>query len=269
MDQLDLKNIADDSNKVRRKLGLPRIFLISSCITVLLMAAKYYLHLNDLEFVAQTSLHNAVISSVVFVIGFILSATIADYKESEKIPSEFASTIQDIYDDSSAIHKSYPKFSLSQLHKSLVGIAESFRAGTKRERTKLRQEIANLHHIFAEMEEGGIPPNFVVKLKQQQSQLLRSIYRVNYIQKIRFIPSAFFLAKAMVVLVIGLLLFTNIDPFYGGIYITGAISFILIYLILLIKKISLPFHEKGTTTDDVSLFLIRETIDYLNSNKPR
>lgn len=253
---------------IRRELGLPRVFLLSLAATAILVITKYILHQLNLEVIEQTSLHNGVVSSVVFVIGFILSATIADYKESEKIPSEFASTIQDIYDDASAIHHSYPDFDLTKLHKSLVGISKSFRSGTRNERTKVREEIANLHEIFREMEKAGVPPNFVVKLKQQQSQLLKNMFRVNYIQKIHFIPSATFLARSMIVIVISLLMFTNIDPFYGGLVITGAISFILIYMIILIRKISVPFHDKGATTDDVSLFLIREVTDYLNKNKP-
>ena len=80
-----------------------------------------------------------------------------------------------------------------------------------------------------------------------------------------FIPSAYFFVRALIVIVIGLLLLTNIDPFYGGMVILGAISFILIYMILLIRKISVPFQDRGETTDDVSLFLIREATDYLKS----
>ncbi len=258
-----------NARQITRELGLPRIFLAALFATLLLVAVKYILHQYNLEIIEQTSLHNGVISSVVFVIGFILSATIADYKESEKIPAEFASNIQDIYDDASAIHRSYPGFDLKMLHSSLIGIIKSFRTGTRENRTKVRQDIADLHSIFMQMEKAGVPPNFVVKLKQQQSQLLRSLFRVNYIQRIRFIPSAFFLARAMITLAIALLMLTNIDPFYGGLVITGAIAFILIYMILLIRKISVPFHEEGATTDDVSLFLLRETADYLNKNKPK
>lgn len=255
--------------KVRRKLGLPRIFFATLLLTAALVALKYWLHQLGFEVIEQTSLHNGVVSSVVFVIGFILSATIADYKESEKIPAEFAATIQDIYDDAKAIHDVYPKFDIKILHDRLIGIASSFRSGTRSNRAELRKDIAELQKTFMQMEKAGVPPNFVVKLKQQQSQLLKNLFRVNYIQKISFIPSAFFLAKVMIIIVVGLLLLTNIDPFYGGLVITGALSFILIYMILLIMKISVPFQGRGETTDDVSLFLIREVTEYLNSNKPK
>ena len=45
------------------------------------------------------------------------------------------------------------------------------------------------------MEQGNVPPNFIVKLKQQQTVLLRHRHRVDYIQRIRFIPSASILAS--------------------------------------------------------------------------
>lgn len=251
--------------KLRKKIGIPRIFLTSLVVTICLVIFKYYLHKLNLELIEQTSLHNGVISGVVFVIGFILSATIADYKESEKIPAEFASTIQDMYDDAEAIHASYSKFNLSKLRKSLIEIAKMFRSGTRKKRVVVRTAIGDLHEIFFEMEKAGVPPNFIVKLKQQQALLLKSLYRINYIQKIQFIPSAYFFARTMIIIVITMLLLTNIDPFYGGLVILGAITFILIYMILLIKKISVPFQDRGETTDDVSLFLIREATDYLQS----
>ena len=240
-----------------------RLFLIALGVTLIVVIAKYSLHLLGWELVEQTSLHNSVVSSVVFVIGFVLSATITDYKESERIPAEFASVVEDMYEDAREIKKTYPTFDLELFRKNLIDILGSFREGTRVNRTGARREIHDLNLTFGEMERAGVPPNFVVKLKQQQAQLLRSMYRVNYIQKIRFIPSAFFLVRALVILVVGLLLLTNIDPFYGGLLISGIITFIMTYMLLLIQVISVPFHPKGATKDDVSLFLLREAAEHL------
>lgn len=250
-------------------LRLYKIFLFSLSATAIVVAVKYLMHILGWELITQTSLHNSIISSVIFVIGFILSATIADYKESEKIPAEFASTIQDIYDDARSIHKTYPKFDLVLLHKNLLDILSSFRVGTRVKRTRVRKEIGGLHESFSQMEKAGVPPNFVVKLKQQQAQLLKSLFRVNYIQRIRFIPSATYLVRSLVLLVIAFVLLTDIDPFYGGLVITGILSFILIYMLFLIQTVSVPFRAKGETQDDVSLFLIRETTEYLNEHSPK
>lgn len=249
-------------------LKMFRIFLVALGATLLIVGLKFVFHQLNIEIIEQTSLHNSVISSVIFVIGFLLSATIADYKESEKIPAEFASTVENMYEDGESIHGTYPKFDLELFRKNLIDILGSFRDGTRVNRGGARREINELNETFTQMEKAGVPANFIVKLKQQQAQLLRSLFRVNYIQKIKFIPSAFILARSIVVLIIVVLLLTNIDPFYGGLVLTGAISFILLYMIILIQTVSVPFHAKGLTQDDVSLFLLRETATYLKSRAP-
>jgi len=246
-----------------------RIVLIALGVTIAVVLLKYTLHYAGWELIEQTSLHNSVVSSVIFVIGFVLSATIADYKESERIPAEFASIVENMYEDAAETKKAYPKFDLELFRKNLIDILASFREGTRVNRTGARREIHDLNVTFGEMERAGVPANFIVKLKAQQAQLLRSMYRVNYIQKIKFIPSAFFLVRAIVVLVLGLLLLTNIDPFYGGLVIVGIISFIMTYMLLLIQIISVPFHPKGSTQDDVSLFLLREAGEHLRSHAPK
>lgn len=242
-----------------------RIFFWAFLAAAIVIPIKYAMHYFGLELIEQTSLHNSVISSVIFVLGFVLSATIADYKESERIPAEFAANIEDMYNDAKEIHKTYSKFDLDRFRLSLIDILKVFREGTRVNRKGARREIAELQASFADMERAGVPPNFVTKLKTQQTQLMRNMFRVNYIQKIQFIPSAFRLINTIAVMAVGLLLITNIDPFYGGLFIVGAITFILTYMIILTRHIAVPFHARGTSRDDVSLFLLREAQEYLES----
>jgi len=67
------------------------------------------------------------------------------------------------------------------------------------------------------------------------------------------------------VLVIGLLILTNVDPFYGSLAIIGIISFVLVFMMILIDVISIPFHAEGKTQDDVSMFLLDDAIHYLKT----
>lgn len=242
-----------------------RIFLIAFGVTAAAVVLKYFFHIYNLEIFEPTSLHNSVISSVIFVIGFVLSATIADYKESERIPSEFAATIENMYEDARAIHKTYPNFELDTFREDLIDILAAFRAGTRINRKGTRREIGELNDSFTAMETAGVPANFIVKLKSQQAILLKLLFRVNYIQRIKFIPSAFVLIRSLVGLVIIFLMLTNIEPFYGGLTLTGMLTFILIYMMILIQAISVPFHDAGKTRDDVSLFLLKETRAHLKN----
>lgn len=244
-----------------------RIFFISLAVALLLAILKYCLHELDWEIIPQGSLHNSVVAGAFFVIGFLLSATIADYKESERIPSEFASIIENMYEDVRSTHKFYPKYDLEEFRRQLMKVAKSFRQDVRHKNNDTHHEVHKLNITFNTMEQAGVPPNFVVKLKQQQAQLTRNLFRVGYIQNIRFIPSATILARSIVAITTLLLLFTEVNPFYGGMAIMAIINFILVYMLLLIQVISTPFHVAGKTQDDVSLFLIDEALDYLAKNK--
>lgn len=246
-----------------------RIFWIACTVALAIVVTKYVFHELGWEVIRQSSLHNGVISSVTFVIGFILSATIADYKESERIPSDFAANIEDMFDDAAAIHASYPVFDLDGYRKQLRKVAIGFNKDVRKKSYSARQDIRGLASYFTAMETGGVPANFIVKLKQQQAQLLRSRHRVNYIQRIKFIPSATILARSIVVMTLTLLLITDIEPFYGGLAIVGILTFALLYILILISVISTPFHAAGETRDDVSLFLIHDAVDYLSKDRSR
>lgn len=242
-----------------------RIAVLSLGSGLVLVGLKYLFHRLGWELVEQSSLHNSVISSVIFVIGFVLSATIADYKESERIPSEFAANVEDMYEDAVGIHRSYAVFDLEGYRSQLQGIAEGFAKDARYQSGELHRGIQGLSSFFADMEKGGVPPNFIVKLKQQQVLLLKHRHRISYIQRIRFIPSATILVRSLVTMTFLLLLFTKVTPFLGGLAITWLIGFVMVYMVVLIEVISVPFHPSGTTRDDVSLFLIEDTVDYLAS----
>ena len=242
-----------------------RIFWLSLLYALVFVGAKFLFHDLNWEPIEQSSLHNAAVSSVIFVMGFLLSATIADYKESERIPAEFAANIEDMYDDATAIHSSYPVFDIHVYRDQLKRVVVSFAHDARKKSYDAKNEIRLLTPFFIEMEKGKVPPNFIVKLKQQQTSLLRLRHRVNYIQRIKFIPSANLLAKTIVGLILILLLLTNVDPFYGSMAIVGIVSYVLVFMLLLIDVISLPFHEEGKTRDDVSLYLLEEAEEYLSS----
>lgn len=241
-----------------------RIFIISVLAAATIVGLKYILHYFDVEPITMGSLHGSVISGVIFVIGFLLSATIADYKESERLPAEIASTIESMNEDALSIEENYPKFKADAYQRQLHVIAVAMLADLRSSKNNTaRIELHNLNKLHSQMEKAGVPANFIVKLKQQQALLLRHLFRVNYIQRIIFVPSTNILAWSIVVLAALLLLMTDMDPFVAGTVITGAIMFILVYVLQLIRVIRTPFHDEGKTKDDVSLFLIERTAEHL------
>jgi hypothetical protein len=249
------------------KLAHYRIFIISLVLTALLLGVKYILHALGWEIIPLDRLHSTVISGIIFVIGFILSATIRDYKEAERIPAEAAATLENISEDIKSIKENYPKFDLDEYQAQLRKVAKSLSADLRNSKSHTaRMQLHELNRLNGKMEKAGVPANFIVKIKQQEASLTRHLYRVNYIQRITFIPSASILAWSIITIGIAMLMFTEMDSSLGGSLVTGAIIFILLYVSNLIQVIKTPFQDEGKTKDDVSLFLLEQTVRHLNEN---
>lgn len=235
-----------------------RLFFISLSIALGIVGTKFLFHTLDWEIIALGSLHTSVVAGTFFVVGFLLSATITDYKESEKIPAEFSATVENMAKDATLIHQRYPDFDIRAFKQQLAKILHGLQADVRDKSRHAHHHIHALHDYFATMEAAGVPANFIVKLKQEQRLLVKSLFRVSYIQRITFIPSAAILTHMLVILTIVLLVTTEIEPFYGGMALIAIISFLLVYILQLIRVISTPFHSEGKTQDDVSLFLVED-----------
>lgn len=260
-----------DYSLITEKLFIPvqnkkrlRMLYFSIAITAIVVLLKLALHELDWEPIAFNSLYTAIFTGSFFVLGFILSATMADYKESERLPSEFSAIIENMYEDAVAIHMNYPDFDLNGFTLQLKNILVSMKDDLVTVNRESHNEVHGLSFFFAQMEKIDVPPNFITKLKQEQGQLIRFLFRAYYIQSIHFIPSSMVLAYGIFTNAIGLLLLTEFEKLSSSIWLIGAITFIMVYVIKLIRTIRTPFHASGSTQDDVSLFLIDRAIGHID-----
>ena len=85
-----------------------------------------------------------------------------------------------------------------------------------------------------------------------------------HVQRTEFLPSAYLLIQSIVVIIITVLAFMEIEPTYEAVIILAFISFFFISLLRLLRVMDRPFHVEERTDDDVSLFLLRRFVDRLN-----
>lgn len=244
-----------------------KILLQTVVIVILLVATKLFLHKLALEFITFSPLHASLVAGGIFILSIFMGGVMADYKEAERLPSEFTAIIDNMSDDATSIKSNYPEFNLNAFKKSLISTLETFRDDVTSNKRKAYQEIHEISDALVQMEKAKVPPNFIAKLKQEQGLLVKILLRVYYIQKIKFIPSGYYLVVTTSISVIGILLFTDTQPFNPSLVALSLIAFIFIYLVKLIGVISTPFRPKGSGHDDVSLFLVEEAIEHLKSHK--
>jgi predicted membrane chloride channel (bestrophin family) len=111
----------------------------------------------------------------------------------------------------------------------------------KKERTKVLMvkmgEMSDHFYRLSPM----MPANFVVRLKQEQTNVRKLITRIHTIRETSFTQSGYAIAEALAVLLIFGLLLLQMEPVYEAMFICGLVSFLVLYMILLIKELDNPF----------------------------
>ncbi|MBA3724332.1 MAG: hypothetical protein H0W89_05620 [Candidatus Levybacteria bacterium] len=235
-----------------------KIFRETIVLVLLILITKTLLSHYGWEFISTSSLLTSIISGSIFVLGFILSGTYRDYKESEYVPVSISAAIESMHNDAILFKKEYKKFDYATFTTTLKSILDLFKKDLLAHTKKSYFKTNELTLAFDQLGKLGVPANYIVKLKQDQNTILRGILRVNYIQKIQPIPSAYILVQSIVIGLMLILLFTKLDSIFNELIAVGFISFIFIYMLKLIKVLEKPFHEEGSTMDDVSLFHLKE-----------
>jgi hypothetical protein len=217
---------------------------------------KLLAHQTGWEFLTLNSLFGAIISANIFLVGFLISGVLVDYKEAEKIPGELSCSLEVLTDECYIVYKSKK----SKAAKDLLNYVHDMTASIirwlhKKEKTaSIHTKITGLNDYFLLLEP-LTQANFIVRLKNEQNKLRRLISRIHSIRETSFNPAGYAIAEIISFILCVGLVFTKIDPYYESIFFVAFVSFILIYMVLLIRDLDNPFayYEKENFADEVSL----------------
>ncbi|MEI8232481.1 MAG: hypothetical protein WCG44_01935 [bacterium] len=225
-------------------------------VVAIIILLKLFSHQMGWEFLTLNSLFGAIISANVFLVGFLISGVLVDYKEAEKLPGELACSLEVLTDECYITYKNkkgkVAKDLLHHVH-DLTGsilqwLNKKVKTGT------VLNSITNLNDYFLALEP-LTQANFIVRLKNEQNNLRRSITRIHTIRETSFNPAGYAIAEIISAIMCLGLIFTKIDPYYESIFFVAFVSFILIYMVMLIKDLDNPFgyYETENYADEVSL----------------
>jgi len=127
---------------------------------------------------------------VIFILGFILSGTISDYKESEKIPVEIANSIENIYEEGLYSKKMKKEFNINKFKKRLISIIDSFDEDLRNKSRTSMVAISELSESMTEMEKIGAASS-ASRIRSEQSNIRKNLMRTYQIKETSFIPAAY------------------------------------------------------------------------------
>lgn len=226
-------------------------------IVAAVVILKFLAHHFDFEVMELNALFTSLVAGTIFLIGFLIAGVLSDYKESEKIPSEMASTLKTLLDDGYTIYKGKNSQNALRFIENQKELAVMFKEWFyKKERTAIvLKKISGMNDFFVEFDKEGVTPNYIIKMKVEQNALRKMILRIDTIRDTDFIGTGYAIVEAMgFVIAIGLVII-KIEPFYAGLFFTVFVTFLISYMFLLIKDLDNPFDYSihGESGTEISL----------------
>jgi hypothetical protein len=226
-------------------------------VMILVALLKFLSHKFGFEIMELNALFTSLVAGTIFLIGFLITGVISDYKESEKIPSELTVSLKSLLDDTYTIYKGKNSATAHQFLEFQKSFTNSLMDWFyRKERTKsMLAKISMMNDYFIELDKEGIQPAYIVKMKNEQNNIRKIILRIDTIRDTDFIGSAYAIVEAMGFLVALGLIVMKIEPFYLSLFLTLLVTFLISYMVFLIRDLDNPFDYsvKGESGTEISL----------------
>jgi hypothetical protein len=223
--------------------------------------AKLALHLLGAEPLEINALLSGLVAANVFLLGFMLAGTLADFKEAERLPGDLAASLESIADEclivQAAKRDSLSAACLRHVRDLARGV-ELWLAGA-RPHDQVMADVRALNHFFLRFEP-LTQPAFISRIKAQQYEASRILLRMDSIRQTSFVTAGYLIARVATWLVLIALVLTDTGPLSEGLFFVVVIAFVLIYMNRLIRDLDNPFeYARGVRgAADVSLVMLEQ-----------
>ncbi|HEX7591618.1 MAG TPA: hypothetical protein VF375_06660, partial [Candidatus Limnocylindrales bacterium] len=242
-----------------------RFLIRVGVVVALVVFAKVAVHYLGWEVIQLNALFTGIIAANVFLMGFLLSGVLSDYKESERLPGELSACLENMATEVVGIGITKPDADIRPALSRISKLANDIH-GYFYKKVDIADLLEGVNGLTAQFE--SMQPmtqgTFIARLKQEQSTLRRTLIRINIIRETNFVSTGYLLADMITILLCVGLVLTSVDPFYESLFFAGVISYLMIFLLMLIRDLDNPFgyYESGSSAD-VTLQPLDDTVGRL------
>jgi hypothetical protein len=244
-----------------------RFLVRVAAVVAVVVAAKVVVHLLGWEVISLNALFTGIIAANVFLMGFLLSGVLSDYKESERLPGELSACLENMATEVVGIGITKPEAEIRPTLSRISQLAGDIH-GYFYKKVEISAVLEGVNGLTGAFE--ALQPmtqgTFIARLKQEQSTLRRTLIRINIIRETSFVSTGYLLADMITVLLCVGLVLTSVDPFYESLFFAAVIAYLMIFLLLLIRDLDNPFgyYESGSSAD-VTLQPLEDTVGRLTA----
>ena len=237
---------------------------------MVLCGIKVAVHFCNLERISINPLFSAMVASTIFLLGFLLSGVLTDFKESEKIPAELATSLQTLNLEIQAIQAYHPEAQIAAALSAVTGLGQSLLDWLK-EKISTDQMLARHTQAHAEVVRAAVyfkgdASTLKGRLMQDLAVILAKIHRVQSIRDTSFVPLVYWMADIAAAFLFAGLMMARANNLYESVFFLAVISFVVLILLRLINDIDNPFGLSDVNSaENVSIKLLEEAVGHLGA----
>jgi len=205
---------------------------------------------------------SAVLTAGALLMGFMLAGTMADYKESERLPSELVTTLETI-DDLIMVSSIKDDFDAAAARRDLIVVGDRVLDWLAKRAPidGVYSAIEGMTPHFQSMDRAGATPH-ANRAIVFMNAVRRTIGRIDVVCRTGFLSSGYAILEVVVAAILLLLLVSRFKTLVAEYTLVSCITLIYVYMLRLIRDIDDPFEygadleRKGAA--EVDLFPLTE-----------
>jgi hypothetical protein len=204
-----------------------------------------------------------ILTSGVFLIGFLLAGTMGDYKEAEKLPADLSCTLETIEEIFVLAATDRPTLDLVSLRRELLVLTDAIRGWLLRRVStpEVYAAMTRLSDVLQQLERAGAGP-YASRAVPQLLMVRRCVSRIDVIVRTGFLPPAYALLEVLIVMIISLMMIARFRSIVAESLLVPFVALVNIYMLRLIKDVDNPFDFRDGARDqssgEVALFPLDE-----------
>lgn len=243
------------------------LFKVLPVVALVVGAKLISLVVSGWEPISVSLLLSGLIAADVFLLGFLLSGTLSDFKESERLVGDLAAGVESITDECVGLGQGAGAdparrcvLHLRALVADLIGWLE--------QRAPADAAIERLGVLYDQLDE--LEPftqaPFLARVKQEHASIRRNLTRIRTLADTSFVIAGYAIAEISTGLVIVALLLVELDPFAQEFFFVLAVTLLVVYLLALIRELDQPFpRDRRSSRARVSLRPLQDLAERLAS----
>ncbi len=226
--------------------GNPRLLLQVLPVAAVMILLKWIYDESPMKHLAFSPLLTGVIAAEVFIIGFILSGTSADFKEAERLPGELTASLESIADECLIMDAELKLPEAGQCAALLADIAASIRRWLLANDglDDVVDHLGRLNPFFIVFAP-KIQAGFTTRLKSEQANIRRLVIRMDTIRRTSYVSAGYLIAEVTALMILVLLLITDCGQLAPTLLVVGVITYLLVYALAMIRDIDNPFEYRN------------------------